>query len=196
MRTPRIRAARWPMLFALLAVTHFAGATPVTWQAAPEPHRPIPQSLLEEHAELHTSLEVAVQVGGPIGDAARQVLAVVEPHMAREQRVALPPLRLLPRLASGEMGTDMTAMLAVTEQLRTELPTLRKEHVAIKRALEVLWAAAWGEGKPEYAFLAQRINHHVEVDEEVLYPAALVVGDYLRLRLVTPPAPATRPPTE
>jgi hypothetical protein len=45
----------------------------------------------------------------------------------------------------------------------------------------VLWDTAWSEGKPEYACVAQRINRHIAIDEEVLYPAALVVGDYLRL---------------
>jgi hypothetical protein len=171
-----LSAARWPVL-GLLTLTQIAGASPLRQ----EPHRPIPFSLLEEHAEVRMALQAAVEAGGAIAPAAREVLTLIDLHMAREQQLALAPLRLLPRLASGEMTPDMTAMIAVTDHLRAELPALRKEHVAIRRALEVLWEVAWRENRPEYAFVAQRINRHISIDEEVLFPAAILVGDYLRL---------------
>src|SRR4029453_18096328 len=141
---------------------------------------PIPRSLLEEHAEIHMALSVANQAGGRTGEAARGVLAVLDPHLAHEQGVALPPLRLLPRLANGDVGPDMAASVEVASQLRAELPLLRQEHVAIKPGPERLWEVGGSGGKPEYAFLAQRINRHLDVDEEVLYPAALIVGDHVR----------------
>jgi hypothetical protein len=163
----------------LLGFTQIAGAA--GGQLRREPHRPIPFSLLEEHAEIVMSLRSAVVAGGALAPAARQVLEIVEPHMRHEQELALAPLRLLPRLAEGEVTADMTPLIAVTDRLRAEMPALRKEHVALRRALEGLWETAWREGKPEYAFVAQRINRHITVDEEVHFPAALLVGDYLRL---------------
>jgi hypothetical protein len=164
-----------------LAFTQIAGAAGGRPQR--EPHRPIPFSMLEEHAEIVMALRSAVDAGGALSAAARDVLEIVEPHMRHEQELALAPLRLLPRLADGEVTADMTPLIAVTDRLRAELPALRKEHVALRRALEGLWETAWRDGKPEYAFIAQRINRHITVDEEVHFPAALLVGDYLRLRL-------------
>jgi hypothetical protein len=172
---------RWTALVTVLALSHGAGAGTIPLQNPREPHRPVPLPLLLEHAELDASLKAAARQDGDLGAAARAVLELVEPHMKREQALALPPLRLLPRLANREFAGDIADMVAVTERLRAELPTLRSEHVAIKRALEELWAIAWATGKPEYAFLAQRVNRHLEIDEQVLYPMSLVVGDYLAL---------------
>jgi hypothetical protein len=163
----------------LLAFTQIAGAS--GGQPRREPHRPIPFSLLEEHAEILMALRSAVDAGGALSAAARDALEILEPHMRHEQELALAPLRLLPRLADGEVTADMTPLIAVTDRLRAELPALRKEHAALRRALERLWDTAWREGKPEYAFVAQRINRHITVDEEVHFPAALLVGNYLRL---------------
>jgi hypothetical protein len=166
-------------ILGLLAFTQVAGAA--DGQPQREPHRPIPVSLLEEHAEIVMSLRSAVEAGGALAPAARSVLEIVEPHMRREQELALAPLRFLPRLADGEVTADMTPLIAVTDRLRAEMPALRKEHAALRRALEGLWETAWREGKPEHAFVAQRINRHITVDEEVHFPAALLVGNYLRL---------------
>lgn len=41
-------------------------------------------------------------------------------------------------------------------------------------------APACAEGRPEYAFLAQRLKHHIRIEEEILYPAALVTAEYVR----------------
>lgn len=187
--TPR-SVLGWPVLVAVLALTHGAGAGQLRPdQVRSDPHRPIPVALLEEHAEIDQSLKEAARAGGALGEAARHTLTVLTPHMAREQALALPPLRLLPRLARGETSADMADLVAVADRLRAELPALQKEHVAIQRALEELWSEAWAAGRPEYAFLSQRINRHVRVDEDVLYPAAIVAGDYartLRAQTVTP----------
>jgi hypothetical protein len=179
---------QWTALATVLALSHGAGAGTVPLQNPRDAHRPIPLAMLLEHAELDASLKAAAREDGDLGAAARAVLELVEPHMKREQALALPPLRLLPRLANREFGGDIAEMVAVTARLRAELPTLRSEHVAIKRALEELWATAWAVGKPEYAFLAQRVNRHIEIDEQVVFPMSLVVGDYLALlRARTPP---------
>jgi hypothetical protein len=180
--TPR-SVPRWPVFVACLALTQSAGVG--AGQLRPEPHRPIPMSLLEEHAEIAASLKAAVGAGGAVGEAAARVQALVAPHTAREQAIALPPLRLLPRLAAGETDAGMADLVVVADRLRAELPSLRREHVAIQRALEELWTAAWAAGTPEHAFLAQRINRHIRVDEEVHYPAALVAGDHARHLLET-----------
>jgi hypothetical protein len=166
------------LVFGLLAITQISG---LPGSRHREPHRPIPLSLLEEHAEIVMSLRSAVEAGGALAPTARDVLELLEPHLRHEQDLALTPLRVLPRLADGEVTADMTPLIAVTDRLRAEMPSLRKEHAALRRALEALWQTGWREGKPDYAFVAQRINRHITIDEEVHFPAALLVGNYLRL---------------
>jgi hypothetical protein len=147
------------------------------------PHFAIPTSLLEEHAELYSAFEAAAKVSGETGAAARRVIALRRAHVEREQRVAYPLLRLLPMLDQGKVEPWMSELLPLADQLREALPVLKREHVAIREALEKLRTEAWAEGHLEYAFLAQRLKHHLRLEEEILFPAALVTADYVRARV-------------
>jgi hypothetical protein len=152
-------------------------------EAGTSPHFAIPISLLEEHAELYTAFETASRVPGKTGAAARRVIALRTAHVAKEQRVAYPLLRLLPLLEKGGAEPWMAEVLPLAAQLRAEMPALKQEHVAITQALEDLRTEAWAEGHPEYAALAQRLKHHLRIEEEILYPAALVTAECVRARL-------------
>jgi hypothetical protein len=147
------------------------------------PHFAIPISLLEEHAELYTAFETASRLSGETGAAARRVIALRAQHVAKEQRVAYPLLRLLPLLEQGKAEPWMAELLPLADELRAALPSLKQEHMAIMRALEGLRTEAWAEGHPEYAFLAQRLKHHLRIEEEILFPAALVTAECVRARL-------------
>jgi hypothetical protein len=144
------------------------------------PHFAIPLSLLEEHAELYTSFEAAARVSGETGPAARRVIALRTRHVEKEHRIAYPLLRLMPMLGKDPVEPWMIELLPLADQLRAALPDLKREHVEIVRALDALHTAAWAEGHPEYAFLAQRLKHHIRIEEEILYPAALVTAEYVR----------------
>jgi len=77
----------------------------------------------------------------------------------------------------------MADVFALTDRLEAELPGMLAEHLQIKAALGDLVAAANAEKKPEYARFAEKLMSHARTEEEVLYPAALLVGRYLKLRL-------------
>jgi hypothetical protein len=46
-----------------------------------------------------------------------------------------------------------------------------------------LGSAAELEHKPEYVHLAEKLRLHARNEEQVLYPAAILIGEYLKLRL-------------
>ena len=54
-----------------------------------------------------------------------------------------------------------------------------QEHTAVIAALNELADAAHVEGKPEHAEIARKLVHYARTEEEVLYPAALLVGRLL-----------------
>jgi hypothetical protein len=149
---------------------------------------PIPLSLLEEHAELHTGLETAARLPGETGAAARKVLAVITPHFQDEQRRVYPLLRVLPLLGNGHVEPWMADLLPVADRLPAELDAYRRAHLTIDGVLDELHTAAWRENHQEYAFLADRIRRHEQMEQEICYPAALLVGECLRQRF---PAHAT-----
>ena len=143
----------------------------------------IPDAMQAEHAELHQRLEAATRAEGAVGLAARAVARVLDPHFAREEQIALPPLGLLEPLATGHFTADMAAVLPLTDSLKAELPEMLAEHRAIAAALDQLEAAAHFAGKLEFARLVDEIRLHARMEEQVNYPAAILVGELVRMKM-------------
>lgn len=143
----------------------------------------IPEPMKIEHEELHSELARAIRVGGKTGEAARAVAKVLHPHFVKEEEYALPPLGLLVRLSEGKFDHEMSEVLAMTEKLETELPSMLSEHRDIVAALQELIAASEAEGKPEVADFAQKLILHARTEEQVAYPASLLIGRYVKLQL-------------
>ena len=143
----------------------------------------IPHSLKLEHEELHAELVKATGEGGKVGEAAKVVAKALHPHFVKEDEYALPPLGLLSLLAEGKVEPEMTKVLAMTDRLKAELPHMIQEHQAIVAALQTLVNAAKEEKKMEYVRFAEKLTLHAQTEEEVLYPAAILIGEHLKLKL-------------
>jgi len=144
----------------------------------------IPKSLKLEHEELHAELARAIQIGGKIGDSAKTVAKILHPHFMKEEEYAMLPLGLLSSLAEGKVTTEMKDVLKMTNRLKAELPQMLEEHKEIVAALKNLIEAAKKEKKMEYARFADKLMLHARNEEEVLYPAAILVGEYLELKRI------------
>ena len=140
----------------------------------------IPASLKSEHDELHRDLAAATKAPGPVGEAARAVAKLLHPHFVDEEAFALPPLGLLAKLARGEHITEAASVMALTDRLKAELPRMLAEHQTITAALRNLEGEARAAGDEARAHLARKIIAHAQAEEEVMYPAAILVGEYLK----------------
>jgi hypothetical protein len=143
----------------------------------------IPKPLKLEHEELHADLVEATKAGGKTGEAAKAVAKLLHSHFVKEEEFALPPIGLIAVLARGEIDEQMRSVLTMTDRLKTELPQMLQEHEAVVAALEKLIVAAKKENLPEHARFAEKLILHAQTEEEVLYPAAILVGEYLKLKL-------------
>lgn len=143
----------------------------------------VPRPMKVEHEELHNELSKATKENGAIGDAAKTVAEIMHPHFEKEEKYALPPLGLLTLLAKGKVTPDMEDVLPMTDMLETNLVQMLEEHKEMVAVLENLIASAKKEKKMEYAHFAQRLILHAQTEEEIFYPASLLVGEYLRLKL-------------
>jgi hypothetical protein len=137
----------------------------------------IPRPLRVEHEELHARLVSATKEPGAVGEAAREVARLLHPHFVREEEFALPPLGLLAQLARDGANAQMTEVLPMTRRLKAELPQMLAEHRQIVGALGKLSAAAREAGRPEHERFAEALVLHAQTEEQVLYPAALLVGE-------------------
>lgn len=143
----------------------------------------IPEPLKEEHDELHAELARITKVGGSIGEAAKKVAEIMHPHFIEEEEYALPPLGLLSPLSKGDFKPEIVSVLQMTDRLKALLPQMLAEHIAIVDALLKLTDVATKENRMEFAFFARRLILHVRTEEEVLYPASILIGEYLKLKL-------------
>jgi hypothetical protein len=169
-----LTASSWTPRFESHASADEPNGKPMRWKT--------PQSLAIEHEELHEHLVKATQAGGKTGEAARAVAELLHSHFVKEEEYALPPIGLLPLLAEGKVTPEMKQVLVLTDRLKADLPQMLEEHKAIVAALKTLIDAARKEGHPEHADFAAALMLHAQTEEEVLYPAAILVGEYLKLK--------------
>lgn len=144
---------------------------------------PIPDSINTEHKELHRELESAIGSGGRTGEAAKVVAEYLHAHFEKEEEYALPPLGLLSQIAEGKISDEMKKAIKLSDWLKAELPQMLNEHEAIIDALNELAKAARSENKTAVVEFTEKLKMHARNEEEVMYPAAILVGEFLKLRL-------------
>ena len=142
----------------------------------------IPGALKAEHGKLHAELAEATKIAGATGQAATRVAAVLHEHFKSEEEFALPPLGLLSQIAQGRAAPEMREVTALTDRLKAEMPRMLREHKAILQALAELDRAARTERHPDVTRFVEELTMHAQTEEQALYPAAIVVGEYLKVK--------------
>jgi hypothetical protein len=156
----------------------------------------IPKALKAEHDHLHEDLMAAMAKGSRTGEAAHTVARHLHPHFLKEEEFAMPLLGLLAILVQSE-GRDMVspedakAAIAMADRLSSEMPRMLAEHQEIVAGLHTLIAEAQEESHGDVVEFAQKLMLHAQDEEEVLYPAAILVGRYLRLEAQVGPEPVS-----
>lgn len=141
----------------------------------------VPVSLKSGHEAIHAALKRATGEPGALGETARTIARIMSGHMMREEKFALRPLGLLKALARGETPAELAEAAKLAQAFRLEMPQMIDEHRQIAEALHLLASNAEAAGKPEYVALAEEMLLHAHIEEDVLYPAALLVGKYAAL---------------
>jgi hypothetical protein len=149
-----------------------------------------PFALRMEHKHLREELARAASDKGAVGDAARDIERVLLPHLTHEEELALRPLGLMRGIARDAQSAELAQVIPMAVHIERELPTLFEQHRQIDAATKRLADVARREGKPQYLGLADRLWLHARVAEEVLYPAAILMGEYARV--MQHPKPETR----
>jgi hypothetical protein len=175
-----------------LTIVILAAALPLPAAApSPPPELPlasgapaIPASVRAEHEAIHQALVAATGAAGEVGAAARALAEVLHPHFEREEQIALPPLGLLAPLAAGERvpASELAETLTMADTLKKEMPRMLEEHKRIRAAVGALRTAAMASGAREQVALSAELALHAQTEEEVLYPAAVLVADVIRAR--------------
>jgi hypothetical protein len=180
---PRSTVVALPAVVAVLfaVATQGFAAPPDSGQGEPLELK-IPHSLQARHEAFHAEFIKATKDAGKVGDAALAIEKLGTTHFAKAKDV-FPPLGLLPRLAEGKITPEMGEAIKIAEKLKAGLPQIHHEHRDLVAGLKRLADAAKEEGKTDYVRFSERLTLHIQEEEEVLYPAVLLIGDYVKRRL-------------
>src|SRR5690606_34513670 len=96
------------------------------------------------------------------------------------------PLGVLRALVREGATEEMRPAIEMARQVEESLDHFLEEHEAIGKALDELEEAAEAEGKLRAAAFARDLRLHAQEEEEVLYPATILIGRYLQQKLGPP----------
>ena len=150
---------------------------------ADQPILKVPPSLLQEHNELMAMLQQAIASGGKTGQAAQEVAKLMLPHFKEQLDFVYPPLGLLPILTTGDVTPEMKAALPMIQKTSEIYSQLLDIHAAIIVQANNLVAAAHEENKPVVYEFVDRFKIYARRGEEVIYPAAILLGEFIKLKM-------------
>lgn len=107
-------------------------------------------------------------------------------HFQEEENYILPPLGLLPSLAKGQFPEHSKEIIMLSEKAKSQMDHMSAEHQLITAYIEELKQASTKENRPAIAEFEKEVSKHALSEEEVYFPAAIMVGEYLKLKEVKP----------
>ena len=129
----------------------------------------------KEHFELMGNLRKLSQSRLKTGRAVSNLLAVLEPHFEKEERVVMPLLALAHKLAEGDMVRFDTTPSAVSE-IGIEYGRMFTEHAAIRKLSAKAKDSAVSEKNSEATETLDWLSHHAEIEEAIVYPLAMLAA--------------------
>lgn len=142
----------------------------------------IPSSIKKEHEYLLSEIGKLAQMEDSTGRAAIKLNELMRHHFAEEEDYVLPPLGLLTSVNEGIIPAQSADVIALTEKLKAQLNHMSAEHQLIKAYMDEVIRTAARENHPEVISLANDISHHAAMEEQVYYPAAILLGEFLKLK--------------
>jgi len=133
--------------------------------------------LRRDHEEILRTLAATAGKDDSAGRSAKDVLETLRPHLEKEEELVMPVLDALGDLAIGGVASaEKPAEIA--GRLSAEYHMMFREHEEILDKVNTLYNEANRSGDDEIAELAEHLKAHIELEEAVLYPAAMVAAKY------------------
>jgi hemerythrin superfamily protein len=143
----------------------------------------IPEALRLGHDEIRAELVRATIEPGAVGEAAKRVARLCLPHFEQEEKAVFPVFGLLNDVASGDVRPEMAAVLPLISRFSAWYDTLGNHHQSIVSAVNELLDAAHKEDNREMADFAYNLRAHERIEDEVIYPTVMLIGNYVRDKL-------------
>lgn len=140
----------------------------------------VPKAIQHGHKNLQLELKSIIAEGGKIGEKAKILSDMMISHFEKEEKYALPPLGLLLTLSEGNWKIEKNEAIRMADTLQAKLSEMTKEHEYISKLLQNLKIAADEENNSQAKYFVKNLTLHVELEDQVLYPATILIGNYLK----------------
>jgi len=147
----------------------------------------VPSSIKKEHEFLLEEIHKMTLFKDSTGHTAVKLNDLMQHHFKEEEDFVLPPLGLLPLLVDGKLPEQSKEVILLTEKLKSQLSHMSAEHHLIKAFVDELMQAANDENLPEITDFAKELQKHATTEEEVFFPTAILIGEYLKLKSMIKP---------
>lgn len=142
----------------------------------------VPSSIRAEHQYLLDKIYKISLFQDSTGRVAIKLNELMQHHFNEEEDYVLPPLGLLPLLSTGKLPEQSKEVIVLTEKLKSQLSHMSAEHQLIKAFMAELILVASKENHPEIIEFEKEIHKHANTEEEILFPTAILIGEYLKLK--------------
>lgn len=142
----------------------------------------VPSSIKQEHEYLLDKIHKITLFQDSTGHSAVKLKELMEHHFKEEEDFVLPPLGLLPLLASGKLPEQSKEVILLNEKLKSQLSHISAEHQLITVFMNELMQAAVNDKHPEIIEFEKELHKHAKTEEEIFFPTAILIGEYLKLK--------------
>ncbi len=147
----------------------------------------VPSSIKKTHVSLLEQIHKMTLYKDSSGRVALKLEELMQHHFKEEEDFILPSLGLLPLLANGQIPGQSKDVILLSENVKSLLNHLSAEHQLIEAFIKELKQAADKEKLPEIIEFQKEVQKHASSEEEVFFPAAILIGEYLKLKSAIKP---------
>lgn len=142
-----------------------------------------PSSLEREHEEVHKTLATIVESSGNTAAVAKQVRTLMQPHFEKEEQLSIPVLGALLPYVEGTLSPEAkNQAIEIANMFKQEYKNMLNEHKQIVVALNNLSKTASMEDRLDALAFIEQLKAHAMNEEQVTYPATIVIGDLLQVK--------------
>ena len=143
----------------------------------------VPSSLKKTHSELLQQLHQFTLINDSSATVALKLEELMLHHFLEEEDYILSPLGLLPSLSKGQFPEHPQEIIILSEKAKSQIDHMSAEHQLITAYIEELKQASAEENQPAIIAFEKDVSKHALSEEEVYFPAAIMVGEYLKSKL-------------
>ncbi|MBE0621868.1 MAG: hemerythrin domain-containing protein [Burkholderiales bacterium] len=140
----------------------------------------IPEAVTHAHDELRAALARATAEPGPVGAAAKHLAELCVPYFDKEEKDVFRVFGLLDDLLTDRARPDRAVALPVLAELRGLRDSARDRRHLIDAAIQELLQRASEANNRNIAGVADALKRQEKVEDEVMYPAILLIDQSLR----------------